>query len=212
MSKREQEQNFGEGSAMSKPKQMSPVQAKAKPRNLVSQASHCSSRWSERGDSNAALSNPEIPKKALTKPRNLVSQASHCSSRWSERGDSNAALSNPEIPKKAVTQMTGVNNSSWKRAAHECDTSYNVEHSQVRTQENVQSTKTWKQETGTSSNGTFWKRVARTVSAAEIQTVFCDMKIDYLSKICRLLMQKLRTPEGKESFAVEASKTNILMW
>ena len=175
MSKREQEQNFGEGSAMSKPKQMSPVQAKAK-------------------------------------PRNLVSQASHCSSRWSERGDSNAALSNPEIPKKAVTQMTGVNNSSWKRAAHECDTSYNVEHSQVRTQENVQSTKTWKQETGTSSNGSFWKRVARTVSAAEIQTVFCNMKIDYLSKICRLLMQKLRTPEGKESFAVEASKTNILMW
>ena len=28
---------FGQGSAMAKPKQMSPVQAKAKPRNLVSQ-------------------------------------------------------------------------------------------------------------------------------------------------------------------------------
>ena len=48
MSKRGEEQNFGEGSAMAKPKQMSPVQAKAKPRNLVSQASHSSSRWSEK--------------------------------------------------------------------------------------------------------------------------------------------------------------------
>ena len=63
MSKRGQEQNFGEGSAMAKPKPMSPVQAKAKPRNLVSQASHSSSRWSARSDSNAALSNPEIPGK-----------------------------------------------------------------------------------------------------------------------------------------------------
>ena len=101
-----------------------------------------------------------------------MSQESHSWSRCSRRRDSDAALSNPEIPKKAVTQMTGVNNSSWKRAAHECDASCNVEHSQVRTQENVQSTKTWKQETGTSSNDSSWKRVARKVSAAEIQTGF----------------------------------------
>ena len=58
-SKRGQEQNFGQGSAMAKPKPMSLVQAKANPRNLVSQASHGSSRWSARSDSNAVLSNPE---------------------------------------------------------------------------------------------------------------------------------------------------------
>ena len=67
MSKRGQEQNFGEGSATAKPKPMSLVQAEARPRrSLMCQVSHCSSRWSERSSSTTALSNPENPWKALT--------------------------------------------------------------------------------------------------------------------------------------------------
>ena len=45
---------------------MSPVQAEAKSRNLVSQASHGPSRWSERSDLTTALNNHENPRKALT--------------------------------------------------------------------------------------------------------------------------------------------------
>ena len=78
-------------------------------------------------------------------------------------------------------------------------------HSQVRTQENVQSTGTWKQEKDTSSNDSSWRRERRTVSAADVKTGFCNMKItdfDYISKISRLsLKKKMGIPEGKESFA-----------
>ena len=77
MSKRGQEQNFSEGSAMAKPKL---VQTKAKPINLVSQVSHSSSHWSERSSSDAALSKPEIPVKTLT--QRLVSTAAL--GNWSE--------------------------------------------------------------------------------------------------------------------------------
>ena len=66
MSKRGQEQTSNEGSAMAKPKPMSPVHTKAKSRNLVSQASHGPSRWSERSDSTTALNNHENPRNALT--------------------------------------------------------------------------------------------------------------------------------------------------
>ena len=45
MSKRGQEQNVGEGSAVAKPKPLSPVQAKTRQRVLVSQACLDSSRW-----------------------------------------------------------------------------------------------------------------------------------------------------------------------
>ena len=66
MSKRGQEQNVGEGSAVAKPKSLSPVQAKTRPTFLVSQASHDSSRWCVGRDTNTALSNPESPERAMT--------------------------------------------------------------------------------------------------------------------------------------------------
>ena len=66
MSKRGKEQTSSEGSAMAKPETMSRVQAEAKPRNLVSQVSHSSSRGSESSSSATALSNLEIRGTALT--------------------------------------------------------------------------------------------------------------------------------------------------
>ena len=57
VSKREQEHNFGEVSAMTKPMPTSSAQAKARPRNLVCQVSHGPCSWNER----TALNNPDNP-------------------------------------------------------------------------------------------------------------------------------------------------------
>ena len=109
MSKRGQEQSVGEGSAVGTPKPLSPALEK-------------------------------------TKPRVLVSQASHNSSRWGEGSDTDTALSNPESPGRAVTMQTGVTQSFRQRTATESDTTDNVRHSQVKTQENVQSPESRKQD------------------------------------------------------------------
>ena len=71
----------------------------------------------------------------MVKPRILVSHVSHSSSRWSERSSITTALSNPENPGKALTKMPDVDRSSGKPFEHDCDTSDNVKHSQVRKQE-----------------------------------------------------------------------------
>ena len=38
------------------------------------------------------------------------------------------------------------------------------------------------------------------------------MDFTYLSKMCEFLMKKLGTPKGKEPFAKDANKNNIMMW
>ena len=173
-----QEQNVGEGSAVAKPKPLSPVQAK-------------------------------------TRPRVLVSQASHDSSRWGVGSDTNTALSNPESPGRAMTMQTGVTQSFRQRTATESDMTDSVRHSQVKTQENVQSPESRKQDGVISSNDSFRQRTAKSVSATDVKTEFCNLKItdiNYVSKIFRFLMKKLGVPEGQESFATEAHKNNIMMW
>ena len=64
MSKRGQEQNVGEGSAVAKPKPMSPVLERA--RIQVAQVSSASSLWDTRNDSDTSLHNPESPGRAVT--------------------------------------------------------------------------------------------------------------------------------------------------
>ena len=178
MSKRGQDQNFGEGSATAKPKPMSPVQALARPRNLESQVSHSSCRRIERSRPTTELSNPE----------NL----------W-----------------KALTQMSDVDSSSGKPFQHDCDMSDNVKHSQVRKQENLQSTETWKQAKVVPSDGSFWKRSSNAVNTTDTEQEFRNMRItdpQYIRRSSDFLQQKLGIQEGHESFSVGASRTNIMMW
>ena len=105
--------------------------------------------------------------------------------------------------------------SFWQRTATESETTDNVRHSQVKTQENVQSPESRKQDGVISSNDSFLQRTAKSVSATDVKTEFCNMKITdiyYVTKIFRLLIKKLGVPEGQESFATGAYKNNIMMW
>ena len=175
MSKRGQEQTSKEGSAVAKPKPMSQVQGKGK-------------------------------------PRNLVSQVSHSSNRWSEKSSSATALSNPAILEKAMTQTSGVEHSFGKP---ERDIRNHVRHSQERTQENAQSAATWKQETVAYSDDQSPRKRERTVDTTDTEMEYCNMKItDYscLSKVIMFLQQKLGVHKGCETFGIQASKTNIMMW
>ena len=148
MSKRGQEQNSGEGSAMAKSKPMSLVQTKTWPRNLESQVSYSSCRWSE----------------------------------WSS---SSTLLSNPENLEKALTQISDFDRSSGKPFEHDCDLSDNVEHSQVRKQENRQSTEIWKQAKIILPDGSFWKRSSNAVNTIDTEKEFRTMRITDSEKFRR---------------------------
>ena len=61
----------------------------------------------------------------------------------------------------------------------------------------------------------FRQRTAKSVSATDVKTEFCNVEIadfNYVSRVFQFLTKKLGIPEGKELFATEASKTNIMMW
>ena len=140
------------------------------------------------------------------KPRNLVSQVSDSSNRWREKSTSATALSNPEIRVKAMTQTVGVEHSFGKP---EWDTS-NIE----RTQENAQITETWKQEKVISSDGSFRKR-EQTVDTTDTEMKYCSVKItgySHPSKVFMFLQQKLVVQNGCETFEIQASQTDIMMW
>ena len=111
--------------------------------------------------------------------------------------------------------MFGFDRSSAKPFEHDCDTSDNFKHSQVRKQENVQSTETLKQAKVTPSDGGFQRRLSTTANPIDTDNEFCNMGItdsDYIENIFRFLQKKCGVQEGHESFSVRASKTNILMW
>ena len=116
MSKRGQDQNFGEGSATAKPKPVGLVQAKARPRKL---------------------SVSSVSRTQTVEWENSTEQS------WRSG--------------EALTNVPDVNRSSWK-AEHDCDTSDSVKQSQVRKQENAQSTEAWKQAKVTPSDGSFRRR------------------------------------------------------
>ena len=111
--------------------------------------------------------------------------------------------------------QTGGTQSFRQRTATESDTTDNVRHTQVKTQENVVSPESRKQDGVISSNDSFRQRTAKSASATDVKTEFCNLKItdiNHVSKIVRFLMKKLGVPEGQESFATEAYKHNIMMW
>ena len=121
------------------------------------------------------------------------------------------SIEQPEVPVKALTQMSGFDRSSAKPFEHDCDTSDNVKQSQVRKQENVQSTETWKQAKVTG----FRRRLSTTANPIDTDNEFCNMGItdsDYIENIFRFLQKKLGVQEVHESFGTSASKTNIMMW
>ena len=100
-------------------------------------------------------------------------------------------------PEKALTNVPDVNRSSWK-PEHDCDTSDNVQHSQVRKQENVQSTETWKQAKVTPSDGGCRRR-EHSASSIDTRKAFRNLMItdsNFLDKIFRFLQKKLG---GQES-------------
>ena len=157
---------------------------------------------------------PMSPVQAKARLRSLVCQVSHGPSLWSGRSGWTTALSNPEVPVKALTHMSGVDRSSAKPFEHDCDTSDNFKHSQVRKQENVQSTETLKQAKVNPSDGGFQRRLSTTANPIDTDKEFCSMRItdsDYIEKIFRFLQKKFGVQEGHESFSVRASKTNIMM-
>ena len=95
----------------------------------------------------------------------------------------------------------------------ERDTSNIVRRSQERTQENAQSSETWKQEEVISSDDSFRKR-ERTVDTTDTEMEYCNMTIkyySYLSKSSRSYNNKLVVQKGCETFGIQASKTNIMM-
>ena len=138
------------------------------------------------------------------KPTNLVSKVSHSLSRWSERSSS-TTLSNPENPGKALTNMPDVDRSFGKMFDNDCDTSDNGKHSQVRKQENVQCTETWKQAKVTPSDGSFRKRSSNAVNTDDTGKDFRNKRItdsDYISKIFRFFKKKLGIQERHESLGI----------
>ena len=81
--------------------------------------------------------------------------------------------------------MPAVDRRAGKPLEHDCDTGDNVKHSQVREQENVQSTETWKQAKVTPSDGSFRKRSSNVVNTDDTEKEFRNMRItdsDYISK------------------------------
>ena len=159
MDMRGQEQTSDEGSAVAKPKPMSHVQAKAKPRNLVSQVSHSSNRWSEKSTSATALSNPEIPEKAMTQ-----------------------------------TART--------------DTSNIGRHRKMLRAQRPGNKKRLFLLTVASGNGSEQRTLPTEMK-------YCSMKItdySYLSKVFMFLQQQKGVQKGCETFGIQASKTNIMMW
>ena len=74
---------------------------------------------------------------------------------------------------------TGVTQSLLQGTATELDTTDNVRHSQVNTQENVQSTETWKRDRVISFNVSFRQRTAKSMSAKDVKTEFLNMEITH---------------------------------
>ena len=77
---------------------------------------------------------------AVTKPMSMNSI------RWEVGSDSNIVLSKPESHGRAMKISTDVVQSFLQGTATELDTTDNVRHSQVKIQENMQSTETWKRD------------------------------------------------------------------
>ena len=61
--------------------------------------------------------------------------------------------------------------------ATELDTTDNVRQSQVKIQENVQSTETWKRDKVISPNDSFRQRTAKSLSTSDVKTEFLNMEI-----------------------------------
>ena len=166
-------------------------------------------------DSATAKSKPMSPVQPETRSRNFESQVSDSSCRWSERSPSTTALSNPENLGKALTQMSDVDSSSGKPFQHDCDMSDNVKHYQVRKQENLQSTESWKQAKVILPDDSFRKRSSNAVNTIDTKQEFRNMSItdsEYIRRSSDFLQQELGIQEGHESFSFRVSKTNIMMW
>ena len=142
MSKRGQEQNFPEESAVTKPKSM-------------------------------------ISRSIKDQTNNFDVWRVHDSSRWDAGSDSNIVLSKPESPRRVMRMLTGVTQSLRQGTATELDTTDNERHSQVKIQENVQSTETWKRDGVISHNDSFRQRTPKSLSATDFKTEFLNMEIPH---------------------------------
>ena len=123
----------------------------------------------------------------------------HGSCRWDAESDSNIVLSKPESPERAMRMSTGVTQSLRQGTVTELDTTDNVRHSQVKIQENVQSTETWKRDRVVSPNDSFRQRTAKSMSTTDVKTEFLNMEITHINYVSK----------GPELFTTEVSKTEI---
>ena len=129
----------------------------------------------------------------------MTNSMSMNSIRWQVGSDSNLVLSKPESHGRVMRISTDVVQSLRQGTAIELDMTDNVRHCQVKIQENIQSTETWKRDKVISSNGSFRQRTAKSMSTTDVKTEFLNMEITHINYVSK----------GRELFTTEVSKTKI---
>ena len=107
----------------------------------------------------------------------------------------------------------GQDDHTWARRLVRTTQNPEVERSQVRRQEDAQSSDSWKQcDQEEASNSTSRRTLVR---AATPRTEFQNMKYtnhQYMTKIFHFLPKKLGITAGYSTFSMEALGTSVLIW
>ena len=148
---------------------------------------------------------PVNPAMAKSRPMNLVLH-----NPLSARKNPPQDLSDPVNPGNAEEERGGDSSSRKQERNPSQDP---IEYSQVRRQENTQNADPWQQEDREESlSSTSTRKLVREVNTKK---EFHDMRISnyqYLTKVFQSLQKKLGVTACRSTFAMEAIKTNVLIW
>ena len=139
-----------------------------------------------------------IPAKAKSRPMNLVMR------------NPLSARKNPPNPGNVEKEQGGA---PGIRKLMRNPSQDPIDFSQVRRQENTQTADSWKQEERVeSSSSTRTRKVVRQVNTKKEFHIMRISTHQYLTKVFQHLQINLGITAGYSTFAMEAMKTNVLIW